>query len=200
MCAMKMALSALIGYLLGSVSSSIILSRAKYYVDIRRRGSGNAGAANMARVHGMAAGLATLGGDMAKTALSALFGWLLAGQNGLLLACAAALIGHCWPVYYHFRGGKGVSVSACIALLLDWRFFAVLLVLFGLFFLIGRRVSLCSVLLALVYPLVFWLLGNGWGPGMALCCLVTVVVVFCHRSNIARILKGEEPPFRPGKS
>ena len=190
----------LLGYILGSVNSSIILSKAMYFVDIRRRGSGNAGAANMARVHGLAAGVFTLLGDMAKTALSGLLGWLLFGSQGLVIACAGALIGHCWPVWYGFRGGKGVSVSACIALLLDWRLFLALAVLFAVIFLLGRRVSLCSVLLALLYPGIYALLGHGWGLDMALCCLVTAVVVFCHRSNISRLLKGQEPPFKPGKS
>ena len=198
---MKWVLAALAGYLLGSISSSITLSKALYLKDIRRRGSGNAGATNMARVWGMGAGIATLCGDMAKTALAAYIGWRLLGDNGLFLACGAALIGHCWPVWYHFRGGKGVSVSACIALLLDWRFFLILLFLFAVIFLLGRRVSLCSVILAILYPVIYIFgLGHGWGPGGALCCGIAAVVIFCHRSNIARLLKGEEPPFRPGNA
>ena len=192
---MEGVLSALAGYLLGSISTSILLSKAKYYVDIRRSGSGNAGATNMARVYGLAAGLAALAGDMAKTALAGLAGWLLWGETGLAIACGAALIGHCWPLWHQFRGGKGVSVSACIALLLDWRLFLMLLVFFGVVFLLSRRVSVCSLLSALVFPLFYWLIGHGWGPSMALCCLVTAVVIFSHRSNIDRLRKGEEPPF-----
>ena len=197
---MKWVLAALAGYLLGALNASIILSNALFFVDIRRKGSGNAGATNMARILGLGAGIAALCGDMAKTAISAWVGWNLLGENGMILACGAALIGHCWPVWYRFKGGKGVSVAACIALLLDWRFFLVLAVLFAVIFLLGRRVSLCSVLLALLYPLIYVLLGHGWGPGTALCCLITAVVLFCHRSNIGRLLRGEEPPFRPGKS
>ena len=196
---MKIVFSVLVGYLLGSISSAILLSRAKYFVDIRKRGSGNAGAANMTRVHGLGAGLTTLGCDMAKTALAGLGGWLLAGRLGLIVACGACLVGHCWPVYHQFRGGKGVSVAACIALLLDWRMFVVLLVLFGVIFLLGRRVSLCSVLLALLYPLIYWLLERSTDAGFWLCCGVAVVVVFCHRGNIRRLLRGEEPPLTLGK-
>lgn len=194
-----MILSILAGYLLGSISSAILLSKAKYFVDIRKKGSGNAGAANMTRVHGLGAGLTTLGCDMCKTALSGLAGWLLAGHLGLVVACGACLVGHCWPVYHHFRGGKGVSVSACIALLLDWRMFVVLLVLFAVIFLLSRRVSLCSVILAILYPAIYYLLGRGTDAGFWLCCGVTVIVVFCHRGNIRRILKGEEPPLTFGK-
>ncbi|MBQ3275509.1 MAG: glycerol-3-phosphate 1-O-acyltransferase PlsY [Oscillospiraceae bacterium] len=197
---MRIVFSVLVGYLLGSISSAILLSRAKYLVDIRKKGSGNAGAANMTRVHGLGAGLTTLGCDMCKTALAGLGGWLLAGRLGLVAACGACLIGHCWPVFHHFRGGKGVSVSACIALLLDWRMFLVLVALFAVIFLLGRRVSLCSVLLALLYPLIYWLLERCTDAGFWLCCFVTVIVLFCHRGNIRRLLKGEEPRLTFGKS
>ena len=196
---MKIVFSVLVGYLLGSISSAILLSRAKYLVDIRKRGSGNAGAANMTRVHGLGAGLTTLGCDMCKTALAGLGGWLLAGHLGLVAACGACLIGHCWPVFHHFRGGKGVSVSACIALLLDWRMFLVLLALFAVIFLLGRRVSLCSVILAALYPLIYLLVGHGTDAGFWLCCGVTVIVLFCHRGNIRRLLRGEEPRLTFGK-
>ena len=110
------------GYLLGSINVAIMYIRRRYRVDVRTEGSGNAGATNVARTHGLGAGLLTLGSDMLKTALAGFLGWKLAGDTGLAVACAAALTGHCFPIYYGFRGGKGVSASACIALLLDWRF------------------------------------------------------------------------------
>ena len=117
------------GYLLGSINVAIMYIKRRYGVDVRTEGSGNAGATNVARTHGLGAGLLTLGSDMLKTALAGFLGWKLGGSTGLAVACAAALTGHCFPVYYGFRGGKGVSASACIALLLDWRFFLLLLAL-----------------------------------------------------------------------
>ena len=197
---MEIVFSVIAGYLLGSVSSAILLSRAKYLVDIRKRGSGNAGAANMTRVHGLRAGVTTLLCDMAKTALAALAGWLIGRDTGLIVACGGCLVGHCWPVFHQFRGGKGVSVAACIALALDWRMFLVLAALFAVIYALGRRVSLCSVLLAALYPLIYRLLGHPADGGFWLCCGVTVIVLFCHRGNIRRLLKGEEPPLTFGKS
>ena len=192
---LKILIAVTAGYLLGSLSSSIILSKAKYLVDIRSKGSGNAGATNMARVHGLAAGLLTLGGDMLKTGLAGLLGWLLAGRLGLVIACGACLVGHCWPAYYRFQGGKGVSVAVCIALLLDWKLLLILAAVFVGLFMLYRRVSLSSVVCAAIYPLVYWLTGNPMDAGFVLCCAVTVIVIFAHRSNIRRLLRGEEPPF-----
>ena len=190
---------AVAGYLLGSVNSAIVFIWNLYHVDVRTEGSGNAGATNAARNHGVGAGLLTLGGDMLKTALAGLIGWKLMGSDGLALACAAALTGHCFPVFYKFKGGKGVSVSACIALLLDWRFFLIMLALFVIFFLLWRRVSLCSVLLAAAYPWVYLLLNPGLSPAFFLCLYIMVLVIFLHRSNIGRLLRGEEAKFTLGK-
>ena len=136
---------------------------------------------------------------MAKTAAAALIGVLLAGSTGLAVACAAALTGHCFPIYYRFRGGKGVSASACIALLLDWRFFLLLLALFVIVFLLGRRVSLCSISAAAAFPWLYLLLNQGWSPALLLCLYVMVLVIWLHRPNIQRLLRGEEKPFTLGK-
>lgn len=196
----RLALSALLGYLLGSVSVAVLLSRRHFGGDVRTRGSGNAGATNVARVFGMKAGLLTLLGDMAKTALSALGGWLLAGADGLAVACAACLLGHCFPAYFSFRGGKGVAVAGCIALFLDWRMFLLLLVLFAAVFLLSRRVSLCSVAAAAAYPWLYLLLDPGLSLRFWLCLFIGVLVIVLHRSNIRRLLRGEEAPFRPKSS
>lgn len=187
---------AVASYLLGSISVSIVLSRRRLGGDVRNFGSGNAGATNVARVYGMKAGLITLLGDMAKTGASGLIGWLLKGEAGLALACAFCLIGHCWPLYFSFRGGKGVSVSACIALLLDWRMFIICVSVFAAVVLLTKYVSLSSMIASLTFPPVYWLLNRSLGPGFVLCCLVPVIVIFLHRGNIARLVKGQEPKFK----
>ncbi len=193
----KFILPALAGYLLGSVSVAVLLSREHYGRDVRELGSGNAGATNAARVYGLKAGLFTLGGDMAKTALSALLGYLLGGEDGLAIACGACLLGHCFPVYFRFRGGKGVSVGACIALLLDWRMFLALVVLFALVYLLSRRVSLCSVVAALSYAGLYYLFNPALSFRFWLCCGCGLLVLFLHRGNIRRLLRGEKAEFRP---
>lgn len=107
----------LIAYLLGSFCASIPLSKRVYGGDVREKGSGNAGATNMARVYGMKAGIATFMLDAVKTAAAMLIGAAIGGEAGKALAGAACIVGHCWPVYFSFRGGKGVSVGAALGLM-----------------------------------------------------------------------------------
>ena len=92
-----------------------------------------------------------------------------------------------------------MSASACIALLLDWRFFLLLLALFVIVFLLGRRVSLCSVSAAVAFPWLYLLLNPGWSPAFFVCLYVMVLVVIMHRANIGRLLRGEEKKFSLGK-
>lgn len=190
-------IAAIAGYLIGSISVAVLLTRGRFGGDVRKKGSGNAGATNVARVFGMKAGIFTLLGDMLKTAVAGGVGWLAGGENGLAIACAACLAGHCWPVYFQFKGGKGVSVGACIAILLDWRLFLALLVVFALVFVLSRRVSLCSIASAAVYPFIYYFFNRGMSAGLVVCCIVAVIVIFMHRGNIVRLVKGEEPKFVP---
>ena len=108
------------GYLLGSLSISILLSKNLLGRDVRRHGSGNAGATNMARVFGMHAGLLTLAGDMLKAAAAMLLGFWLLGDTGMALGGVACLLGHCFPVYFKFKGGKAVSAGAAVGLMVSW--------------------------------------------------------------------------------
>ena len=117
----------LIAYLLGSFCASIPLSKHVYGGDVRENGSGNAGATNMARVYGMKAGIATFVLDAVKTAAAMLIGAAIAGEAGKALAGAACIVGHCWPVYFSFRGGKGVSVGAAIGLMTGLPVFAAII-------------------------------------------------------------------------
>ena len=108
-------LTAAIGYLLGSVSTGILYSRALGR-DIRTQGSKNAGATNMTRVHGLAKGLLTFGGDCLKGVLAALIGKWLGGQLGACVGGTFAVFGHMWPVFFGFKGGKGVATCIGIGL------------------------------------------------------------------------------------
>lgn len=192
----KYIIIALIAYLLGSVSAAVLLTRDRLGNDVRKQGSGNAGATNVARVFGMKAGIFTLAGDMVKAALSGLAGVLIGGQTGLAVACLACLVGHCWPVYFSFRGGKGVSVAACISLLLDWRMFLVLVAWFAAMAAASRRVSFASCSSAVVYPVLYWLFNRGMSIQLAVCIIIALIVLVMHRGNIVRLIHGTEPVFR----
>lgn len=194
----KYILVASAGYLLGSLSMSIILSRAVLGEDVRRKGSGNAGATNMARVYGLKAGALTLGGDVLKASLSMLIGWLLLGDVGLALGGIASLVGHCFPVYYNFRGGKGVSVGAAMALAIDWRVFLSIVLVFALAAFLSKKVSLGSVCAAVAISITS-LIFQVSTPKLILAVFGMLLVVFQHRENIKRLINGTEPDFKPAK-
>ncbi len=194
----KLILALLAGYLLGSVSVAILLTRRLPKGDVRKQGSGNAGATNVARVYGIWVGLATLVGDGVKTALAMFLGSLLAGGPGIVVAAFGCLMGHCFPLYFGFKGGKAVSVSAAIALFLDWRLLLILVAVFFLTFLLSKRVSVCSMTAAVAYPLGMLILGGFPWYTLALGCFITLFVIFMHRENLKRLLKGTEPRFTLG--
>ena len=190
-------IAAVAGYLLGSVSVSVLLTKFAFRKDVRTQGSGNAGATNVARFFGMGAGVITLLGDVLKTVISMLLGRWLGGDIGFAVAVVACLVGHCWPVYFHFKGGKGVSVGAAVGLMIDWRLILVLLAVFFLSFALCRIVSVGSINCAVALPVTCALLHVST-PQLVLGIITGVVVFLMHRANIARLLKGTEPKFKPG--
>ena len=187
------------GYLLGSVSAAVMLTRHLRLGDVRKQGSGNAGATNVARVYGIWVGLLTLLGDGIKTALAMWLGRLLAGEPGAIIAAFGCLMGHCFPLYFGFKGGKAVSVSGAIGLFLDWRFFLILVAVFLLTALLTKRVSVGSMAAAVAYPLGMLALGGFPWYTLVLGVFITLFVIFMHRENVKRLLKGTEPAFTLGK-
>ena len=201
----------LVGYLLGSLNSAVIVSSLLYRDDIRRHGSGNAGLTNMFRTYGKRAALLTLLGDILKTALAVFlggffFGFYYAqslsfGYMGYIMGFAC-VIGHIKPVFYHFHGGKGVLCTAVVALILAPPVFAVLLLVFILIVWLTRYVSLGSVVVAGLLPIAIQgymqtFLGQEHYDGalVLLSLLFTVVVVFCHRQNLIRLWNHQENKF-----
>ena len=183
------------GYLLGSISVSVCLSKG-LGGDVRKQGSGNAGATNMARVYGMKAGVLTLAGDMVKSALAVLLGYLLLDDMGLMAGGVACIIGHCFPAFHGFRGGKGVSVGGLLSLVIDWRVGLLVFGSFGLFAVLSRKVSLgsvCGALAVTVGALIF----HVSTPRLILAIIAMCIVIFQHRGNIKRLINGTEPDFKP---
>ena len=196
---MKIILIALIAYLLGSFCASIPLSRRCCGGDVRLYGSGNAGATNMARVYGLKAGLATLLLDMLKTVAAMLLGEYFMGGAGKAIAGAFCIIGHCFPLYFGFRGGKGVSVGAALGLMTGLPVLGIIMAVFFTTAAISRKVSLGSVTAAVSLPLASWLTLAGEEIIM-MNVFSAALVVFMHRGNISRLIKGTEPDFHPKKT
>lgn len=188
------AVIAVCGYLLGSLSFAVIVSKVTLGKDIRDYGSGNAGLTNAYRTMGAGKTLFVLLGDIAKGAAAVSIGALLAGPVGKLVAGIFVILGHMFPLYFGFRGGKGVLVGAVMLALFDWRIFLIAFVLFFGAVLLTRWISLGSILGAVSFP-VSTLLFYRDPVLTAMAFGMAAAVVFMHRSNIMRILRGEENKF-----
>lgn len=198
-------------YLLGSINSAIIVSKTLFGEDVRTKGSGNAGTTNIQRNYGNKAALFTLLGDMLKTAISIFIAGLVFGFNYVggisvsemcYIAGLFSVIGHVFPIYYKFRGGKGVLSTATMALILSPAVALFLILIFVGVVAFSGYVSLGSVMGVVLYPIVlngyFAIFANGAKP-MPLMVLAAILlaalIVWCHRQNLARISRGEESKF-----
>ena len=188
-----------IGYLLGSLSFSIIISCLFLGRDIRRHGSGNAGATNMTRVFGWVAGVATLTFDVLKAVAAMLIGRRLLGDAGVCLGGMAVMVGHCFPLFHHFKGGKGIATGAAIGFMIDWRVGTSIVAAFLIGALISKKVSVGSITAALTIVPSTWIFAPR--PSMiALSVFACVLAITRHSENIRRLRAGTEPDFRAGKA
>jgi glycerol-3-phosphate acyltransferase PlsY len=194
---MKIVLSALIAYVLGSASFSIVLSKLMYRKDVREEGSGNAGATNMARSFGKLAGALTLLGDVLKTVLAVVIGRSLAGDWGVVVSCLGCQIGHCFPAYHHFKGGKGVAVGLAITAMVDWRITVTVLVVFIITAILSRKISLASILATFSAIPAAFLTVKDWRY-LCMIILAASIIIYRHSENISRLMKGEEKDFHFG--
>jgi len=186
-----MIIAALGGYLLGSIPFGLALTRLAGLGDIRAIGSGNIGATNVLRTGRKDLALATLMLDSGKAAIAALIAWRFLGVEAASLAGASAFIGHCFPIWLRFQGGKGVATFLGTSLALS---FPLGITLCGVWLsaaaLFGYS-SLAALIAGLVSPVLAVAIGR---PGLALALTVmTAVMIWRHRANIRRLVRGEEP-------
>lgn len=196
---MRYIIAAVSGYVFGSVSFSILISKMFHKKDIRDQGSSNAGATNMARTYGLSAGLETMSGDMLKTILALANGYMILGNIGLAISGMACLLGHCYPVFYDFKGGKGVSAGAVIAFAVSPICFAVSIATFLLMAFVTKKVSAGSLAAAAVLSVSAAILSVP-RELLILAVFTSAVIIIRHRANIGRLIRGEEKDFRIPRS
>lgn len=185
-------------YLLGSLNFALILSRRFFGEDVRQKGSGNAGMTNMLRNYGKGAAALTLLGDALKAVVSSLIGYVVFGVTGAYIAGLFCILGHMFPIYYRFKGGKGVVTTAVMILMLNPVIFLILLAIFLLIVLGTRFISLGSVMCVMIWPLILQRM-EGAGAPVLMAMAIAALVVFMHRENIKRLLRGEENKVSFGK-
>ena len=184
----------IVGYLLGSLSASILLSRTALGGDVREKGSGNAGATNMARVYGLGMGFVTLGCDMLKALAATWLGNFLLGDIGLAVGGICCMLGHCFPVFHKFKGGKGISVGAALGLAIDWRVFVAIVAVFLIAAFLTKKVSFGSVCAAVAITVSSAIFAVGT-PKLILAACAMVLAIVQHRANLKRLSEGTEPDF-----
>lgn len=181
-------------YLLGSLSFAIIVCKLTLHKDIRNYGSGNAGLTNSFRTMGGGKTALVLLGDILKGVVAISIGGALGGPLGKLVAGIFVILGHVFPVYFGFRGGKGVLVGAVMLFLFDWRMFLIAFILFLVSVAATKWISLGSILGAISFPITMYIFYQDTTLTV-IAFFMGAAVVFMHRSNIKRILAGKENKF-----
>ena len=186
----------ILAYIIGCFNTSIVYSIGSFKKDIRTQGSGNAGATNMLRSFGKVSAAITFAGDLLKAVVAIGIAWIVFRNSVHIdliktLMGLACVLGHCFPVFFKFKGGKGIATGSGCILMMDWRVFLVAIGLFALLVVITKYVSVGSIAGALTYPI-----------GMIVCrvpinaivvaALTTCLVIVMHRKNIVALCKGTE--------
>ena len=199
---LKVILAAVIGYLFGCIPVGVLISKMYANTDIRKTGSGNTGTTNVLRTLGWVPSVMTLAGDCLKGVLGALIGRMLGGEAGMLIGGLCAVLGHDFPVFSHFKGGKGIATSLGVTIVIaplvaPW----LVVIVIGIVALI-RLMSVGSLTASVAYPILFWFLMPAdatrlWT--MIFAVVMAALSFYCHRANIMRLLRGEENKLNFGK-
>lgn len=209
-------IAAAIAYLIGSINTSIITTRIVAHKDIRTMGSGNAGFTNVLRTVGKGPAIVTFIGDFLKGVVSILIAYLiligfndekmnLVRQYAFYISGLACVLGHMYPIFYGFKGGKGVVTTASVMLMTDWRTLVAALVVFAIMFATTKVISKCALVNASVYPITTfcfrYFLDYMPNPSNSLVfvffstfitLIIAIMVIYRHKDNIKRIINGTE--------
>ena len=192
--------AAFVAYLIGSLSFAVIVSRALKLPDPHSYGSGNPGATNVLRSGSKKAALLTLLGDTAKGVVAVLLAKTLAVQfgittAGIALVAIAVFLGHLFPVFFGFKGGKGVATAAGVLWALDWRVGLGLTLIWAVTFAASRVSSLAALIGSAMAPVLAWAF-LGPGPAFYAALFMAVLLIWRHKENIVRLASGKEGSFK----
>lgn len=198
-------LVAILAYALGSINFSVLISRKMAGFDVREKGSGNAGTTNMLRAIGLKAAIITLICDILKGVLAVVLAFWIGkisetSDKALLIQIAGILVvvGHTFPIFFEFRGGKGIATALGVLLVTNWRIGLICLVFAVVLIAITRMVSVGSMSAAILFPVLTLFIGEnfivaqGGAKYFVFSLLLAAFVIFNHRENIKRIMNGTE--------
>ena len=199
-----LVITALVSYLLGGINGAILTSKLFFRKDVRKFGSGNAGLTNYTRNFGSGTALLVILVDVLKAVISvALGGWLLGLEGydvlGKLFAGFCVVIGHIYPAYYHFHGGKGVLCGCVLSWMVDWRLGLICISIFIVTVVFTKYVSLGSILGTAAFPFLMMIFGYG-SLEVIISFIAVAIIIFAHRENIVRLIKGQESKLSVGNN
>ncbi len=183
----------IISYIIGNFTAAYVLGKILLGKDIRKLGSGNAGATNALRTFGPAIGVATLVMDMLKGILALYLADRFGNEYSVYFAAVVVILGHNWPVFFGFKGGKGIATSAGVLIYLDIRIFLTVIAVFVIVVIITKYVSLGSITAAVSAPILAYLLSYKYKPyTFWVILLLATIAIFRHKSNIVRLINKNE--------
>ena len=191
----KIILSAVIGYLLGCIPTGVLVARIYGVRDIRKLGSGNSGTTNVLRNLGWLPSVLTLVGDCLKGYAACLIGKQLGGDAGMLTGGLCAILGHDFPVFMHFRGGKGIATSLGLIIAINPWLALALLAVQVVAVALTRYMSVASLITTVAFPILVAIMERGrenFPLFLGAACVASALSLFGHRGNIQRLVKGEE--------
>ncbi len=186
---------ALVGYLLGCLNGAIVISKVFKHEDVREKGSGNAGLTNFIRNYGGATTFLVIFLDVGKVLLAGWIAGLICPEQkelAKMLAGVCAMVGHMFPVFFRFKGGKGILSGAAVAGMMDWRIMVIGLAVFFVIFLLTHYVSLGSITAAMAFAVCFVVFFPGEIWIACLGVVIAALAIYMHRGNMQRLFRGEE--------
>ena len=195
MVVVKFVIWVTLAYFIGNISPSILLGKAAG-VDIKKEGSGNAGTTNALRVLGKKAAMITLIVDIGKGFIAVKIGFAFAAPPAAMFCALAAFVGHIWPIVFKFKGGKGVAVAFGAILGVNWQLALLALLVVAIVVALTRMVSLGSITAAASFPVFAYFIEPDF---FYIGIVMAVLLIYAHRGNIKRIVKGEESRLSLGK-
>ena len=204
----SLIISVIISYLLGSVNTAIIVSKLLGQQDIRQKGSGNAGATNTLRVLGAKAAVMVVIGDALKGIIAVLLSRFIAQlafgvedyKYCMYASSVAVVLGHVFPLYFGFKGGKGIMTSISVIFVLDWKIGIILVLIFAVFIALFNYVSFSSCVCAFCYPFIVLFLYRGNVYFFVSALVVAIIAICKHQANIKRLISGTESKLFKSKN
>ena len=189
---MILIVTALSGYLLGNISFSVIVSKYYFKKDIRTYGSRNAGTTNAARVFGLKFGIIVFVFDVLKGTIAVLIGRNLMPESGMYIAALSVVLGHNWPFFLGFKGGKGIATTIGAIFVINWQITVTGLIIGAAIAAVSKYMSLASVITMMTCPFLVIIIGEYDVKLFVLSVILTSLAIFRHKDNIRRLIKGEE--------